>query len=584
LCFINPNSGPRASFSADWGDYISFAQHLQTKSDNDGSDLLLLDTGDRVEGNGLYDASRPRGEYYFDIFKQQRIDLICSGNHELYKKSAVENEFNQTVPNFKHEYIASNLNVKHPETGEIVPLAQRYKKFSTKNQNIRILAFGFIFDFTMAASNVIVQEVEDTVKEEWFQKAIRDREVDLIIIFGHVAIRSKEYDAIFKEIRSVQWDVPIQFFGGHSHIRDFKIYDEKSTALESGRYMETIGFLSINGLSTGGKRDINTQRSLSFNRRYLDNNLFSLAHHSSTNGSTFPTEEGRKVSKMISDARKELNLDSRYGCAPQNLWVNRVPYPANDSVFTWLEEFVLPQELTKSDRALEGGKGLVITNTGAMRFDIFKGPFTRDTTYLVSPFTSGFRYVKDVPWNTAKQILPLINNEGPITEMTQLEQFPSRLFVPPEQSGRELYHALGAESDETTFLTGTRSSLEQIPLENGDGKDEDLIPGYTTKDDAGSDGDDTIHQPIKFYNVPNCIQAPIGFSLPKTDHEDDVPKTVDVVYNEFIQKFILLALQYLGKEYNDEDTAPYYEGKSMTDVMTDWIRTNWGVEDGQSCP
>jgi hypothetical protein len=40
-------------------------------------------------------------------------------------------------------------------------------------------------------------------------------------------------------------------------------------------------------------------------------------------------------------------------------------------------------------------------NTGAMRFDIFKGPFTEDSAFIVSPFTSTFRYVKDVPYDKA---------------------------------------------------------------------------------------------------------------------------------------------------------------------------------------
>lgn len=32
---------------------------------------------------------------------------------------------------------------------------------------------------------------------------------------------------------------PIQAFGGHTHIRDFTVYDSMSTGLESGRYCET---------------------------------------------------------------------------------------------------------------------------------------------------------------------------------------------------------------------------------------------------------------------------------------------------------------------------------------------------------
>ena len=70
------------SYSGDWGDYISFAQHLRQKVEDEDKDLLLIDTGDRVEGNGLYDASHPKGNFSRDIFAQQDIDVICAGNHE----------------------------------------------------------------------------------------------------------------------------------------------------------------------------------------------------------------------------------------------------------------------------------------------------------------------------------------------------------------------------------------------------------------------------------------------------------------------------------------------------------------------
>ena len=72
-----------SSYGADWGDYISFAEHLKKKAEQDGSDLLLIDTGDRIEGSGLYDASHPKGNFSREIFAEQDIDVICIGNHEL---------------------------------------------------------------------------------------------------------------------------------------------------------------------------------------------------------------------------------------------------------------------------------------------------------------------------------------------------------------------------------------------------------------------------------------------------------------------------------------------------------------------
>ncbi|MCJ1254588.1 hypothetical protein MMC24_002403 [Lignoscripta atroalba] len=563
----------RPSYSADWGDYISFAQRLKERADNEGVDLLLIDTGDRIEGNGLYDASDPKGKYTQEIFKEQNIDVLCSGNHELYKQNSSENEYLETVPNFKGNYLASNLDIFDPDTGERVPLAPRYKKFTTKNQGIRIVAFGFLFDFTGNYNNTMVQPVEKAIREKWFQDAIRDREIDLFLVIGHVAIRSEEYKSIFRAIREVQWDTPIQFFGGHTHIRDYKKYGSKAYALESGRYMETIGFQSITGLATGDKSPSKRQtfkyrRSPTFSRRYIDNNLFSFYHHTSLNSTTFSTVHGRNVSSMISSARKALKLDTRFGCAPIDLWTNRAPYPSNHSIFSWLEQLVLPDMVR--DKKRESKPSIVIANTGAMRFDIFKGPFTKDTTFSVSPFSTGFRYIKDVPYEIADRILPLLNNEGSILEQLA-PQLKSWMLAPPEQIS--IQNDIIASKPETSYHDDI--SGHQTPLK----AQTSLTPGYTTVDDAGTDGDDTIHSSLSFYNVPNCIEARVAFPPTPSTIEENQPLTppasVDVVFLEFIQPWVLLALRFLGADYEAGDTGAYMEGEDFTTMIARWVREHW---------
>ena len=564
----------RPSFSADWGDYISFAERLHEKADNEGVDLLLVDTGDRIEGNGLYDASDPKGKYTLDIFAEQDIDVLCSGNHELYKANSSEAEYLETVPNFAGNYLASNLDIFDPKTGEQRPLAQRYKKFITKNQGIRVLAFGFLFDFTGNADNTVVQKVEDTVKEKWFQQAIRDREVDLFLVIGHVQLRSIEFSSIFHAIREQNWDVPIQFFGGHTHIRDYAKYDSKAYALESGRYMETIGFMSITGLSTGGISatiankpsgpNFKPSASPSFSRRYIDNNLFSFYHHTSLNETTFPTIHGRNVSSMISSARKKLNLDKVFGCAPRDYWTNRVPYHSKKSVFSWLQDEVLPSKIYDPSRG--DTPRILLTNTGAIRFDIFKGPFTVDTTYTVSPFTSGFRYIQDVPLSVAKRLLQILNQEVP-------QLWPashSLAYVSPESivHTHQSHPLYNLHHEDQTPLT---------PLSD----DEDLIPGYTTTDDAGTDGDDTIHAPITFYRVPNCIESRIAFPPinPRTlTSQSDDPTSIDLIYVDFIEPYILLALRFLGTDYDEKNTDIYMPGQTLTNVIAEWVGENWPCE------
>lgn len=349
---------------------------MREKADAMKVDMLLIDTGDRIEGNGLYDASKPKGAYTYDIVKEQDIDVISIGNHELYIAASAEREYNRTVPNFKEKYLASNLDVIDPKTGDRVPLAQRFRKFTTKNQGIRVLAMGFLYNFAGNANNSFVQPVEKTVQEKWFQDAIREKEVDLFLIIGHVDIRAPEFEVILKAIRKANWDTPIQFFGGHRHVRDFKTFDSTAHAIASGRYMETIGFLSMEGLGKGEKRpkELDSSRSLKVERRYIDNNLFGLHYHTGLNETTFPTEHGKNVSNFITEARETLNLDHTFGCAPQDLWLNRAQYPSNNSILTWLEKDVLPDVVAGEDRADK--PRLAIINSGAMRFDIFKGPFT----------------------------------------------------------------------------------------------------------------------------------------------------------------------------------------------------------------
>lgn len=518
----------------------------------------------------MYDASDPKGEYTQEIFKEQDIDVICIGNHELYKKSSSENEYLHTVPNFQGNYLASNLDILHPNSGERIPLAPRFRKFATKNQGIRILAFGFLFDFTGNANNTFVEAVEKTVQQEWFLEAIHDRSVDLFLVAGHVLLDSPEYNAIFKAIRQVQWDTPIQFFGGHTHIRDYFRYDSKAYGLESGRYMETIGFMSITGLSTGSKSKSNTLAAPTFSRRYIDNNLYSYHHHTSLNSTTFPTPHGRNVSATIASARKALSLDHRFGCTPTNLWTNRAPFPSKDSIFTWLQEQVFPTSI--SDPTRKDVPRLLIVNTGGIRFDIFKGPFTVDTTYSVSPFTSGFRYIKDVPYGTAKKLLTILNQEVP-----QLWEQPYDLAA-----------RMPVSDDTYAATSGSRDSfqgpVDQVPLLSSDDK-QPLTPGYTTHDSLGSDGDDTIHAPIRFYRVPNVFETRIAFPSSSSssssspsfspEEEEKEPDTVDLIYVDFIERYVLLALKFLGTDFKEGDTEVYMPGKTMTEVISGWVEDNW---------
>jgi len=562
---------------------------MRAKADNDGSDILLVDTGDKVEGNGLFDASDPKGEYTYGIFARQEIDIICPGNHELYKRNTSENEYLKTKPSFGSSYIASNVDILEPESGKRVPLAQRFRKFTTKNQGIRVLAFGFLFDFHGSSDHAFVQPVEDAIKEQWFQAAIRDRDVDVFVVAGHASVRSDEFKMIYNAIRDQQWDVPIQFFGGHYHVRDYKKFDNKAYGLASGRYMETFGFQSISGLPKSQDNDfsMHAAASLKFSRMYIDNNLYSLHHHSHTDAGSFPTDKGRNVSEAIASARKDMELDKKYGCAPQALWLNRVEYPGDgNSLFTWLEKQVVPDKVVDASRADK--PRIIIGNTGAMRFDIFKGPFTRDTTYIVSPFMSDFHYIPEVPFSTASQLLTILNNGGQI--FSAIDPSLSELAIPGPPEVHLKAPAPSRHTKDSIHQTWGDNMQRVIMLSDERDEEPRLIPGYTTVDDAGRDGDDTIHSPLQFYNVPNCFEVRVnttrseswtdavdehGGSLFSTITADKDDEAVDLVFLDFIQPWMLVALRFLGAQYTKEDVDQYAPGKDFTTMIAEWVQENW---------
>ncbi|POR34166.1 Uncharacterized protein TPAR_05635 [Tolypocladium paradoxum] len=546
-------------YSADWGDYISFSQHMRKRADDNGADLLLVDTGDRIEGNGLYDASTPKGRFQYGIYAEQHVDIVCIGNHELYQAYSADREHNTTVPNFKENYIASNLDYVDPATGERKPLAQRYRKFKTKNQGLEIVAFGFLFDFTGNANNTVVQPVAETIKEKWFQEAMREKP-DLFVVVGHVGLRMDEFRTIFTALRKQNWHTPIVFFGGHAHVRDALSYDSQSFAMASGRYLETIGWMSVDGIKQKtSPQDVSTTTSLKFSRKYIDNNLYGMYYHTGRNETAFATKHGKRVSNMIARARKALDLDHGYGCAPRDLWLNRAKYPSNESIFSWIQDEVFPDVVVNEKR--KDKPRLAILNSGGIRFDIFKGPFTRDSTYIVSPFVSGFNYVPDVPYEVASKVLGFLNSAGKVLDAhgadTRFLTIPQQMFA----AGSADIHDDEEAADEDEPRLELRSVQEP-----------DLIAGYTTKDDISSDGDDTVHKALTFYSVPNCIQAEIGFPA-----DGGKPATVDLVFIDFVQPWIIPALKFSGGDYGDEDVKVYMEG-TLTNALAEWIKKNWDGE------
>ena len=450
---------------------------------------------------------------------------------------------------------------------------------------LRIMSFGVLFDFTGNSNVSKVIKAADLVQESWFKAAVNyTQPIDLFVVIGHNPVRtnvsSSTFGTIVSAIRSIKPDVPIQGFGGHTHIRDFVVYDNKATGLESGRYCETLGWLALSGIkssnctnprgvpnptrsaivpaSTGtASADISTSTTpsnLTYARRYLDWNRPTFQYHAAGSQpytSTFDTTLGKAVTSEITAERTALNLTALYGCAPQTYCQYCKPFLGDGNIFQLLQT-ALSTVVVNESRA--DNPRLIIINTGSVRFDLAQGPFTYDDSFIVSPFADAFQFLPDVLYSQASKVLDILN-AGPFQKKKKRDLGTADFDFSPMLADRDICI--------DPPLTHTYDGLHRRASPKGSlirRQNTNPSPGYTTTDDFGTDGDDTIHTAIPYYSQPNDLQANASFP---TDGSD--PDTVDLIFLDFIASYIIDALNEddVGGDYS-EDEVSYYLPKSFT--------------------
>lgn len=181
------------------------------------------------------------------------------------------------------------------------------------------------------------------------------------------------------------------------------------------------------------------------------------------------------------------------------------PFNSSGNIFPLLSEALAETVVNESRNDIPR---YVIANTGSVRFDMYKGPFTYDDQFIVSPFTDIFLYVPEVPYALASSLLGSLNNAG-ASQKRNLGVMPVErdICVDPPLG------QLGVRHEEQHV--SPRITRRQVI---------DLVPGYTTSDDFGVDGDDTVHSSIPHYEIPDFFQGEGGFD------ENSQPDIVDIVF------------------------------------------------------
>ncbi|KZZ87419.1 Ser/Thr protein phosphatase family protein [Ascosphaera apis ARSEF 7405] len=549
-----------SGFNADWGDFASFVSHMRDKANDVDVDLLLIDTGDLHDGNGLSDATDPDGRLTNGFFERIDYDLLTIGNHELMSEQ-IAYQTKGFAQKWGDKYLTTNVQIKNNETGEEEYIGSRYRYFTTK-KGLRVMAFGIYGDnYTSQADIVNITSADTLIQSDWWTEHVEKypKPIDMFIILTHQPfkpspdIQDPSMWKILADIRARQPDTPVQFFGGHTHVRDFAVLDEMSTGIESGAFAETVGWVSISGLkiptyhaaaSLGGlpqptRRAKATKKAFSlkkpkynlrYSRRYLDWDLNTFKYHSRAfgksvddqNDKNFDTNQGKQISRDIAAARKTLKLDEVLGCVPKDYCFDCADSNSNKSVFS-LWRHAVSEVVVNRNRA-NFTRYIITTGIGGASADILKGDFTRDDSYIAY--------------------------SGPAQKFYYLGGLP-----------KVIAEAFAASSNLLSSMTGTTANDQALNK-----RDPQL---HQTIDDFGSDGDDTPHHETgQIYAPPEALISLGGPAGLSTD-------TVDVVIVELAIPVMINILSNAGIHLTRDNFKLYMDGFTTKDVWPKYASQYW---------
>lgn len=370
----------------------------------------------------------------------------------------------------------------------------------------------------------------------------------MFVISGHITLRkSTEWDLVYSAIRQYHPTTPIQIFAGHRHIRDAVAWDATAFGTAAGRYCETVGWSTIDGLPSNVTRAKSPQGSgtikvtkaspipqlnftqstssnLTYTRQYLDFNRPTFEKHVASLKQGFNTSYGQGISRQITLNFSTLpQLTNLLGCAPDSYYQTRFPPESPNNLYTWLTTTVFPAVVYAPDR--NNTPRIILTNTGGFRYDILQGPFTLDNAYQANPYQNVWQYMT-APWGVAKNILANMQMDKVYKRQAEEEEVANN-------DDQNIY-------DPSTGLWET--------------------PGYYTSDDFGEDGDNTLHFDQETYPAGHYVAANVSTEEITSD---------DVLVDVYVTSFFA-------------DAAGKYLSGNVTGWRNVTMRNDSSIETGSS--
>ena len=370
--------------NADYGDVMSFYQHLTDAANDQGKDVFFVMNGDFVDGTGL---STIPPDHLTPILEQMPFHAVNMGNHELYHNETVaflhESGF---IDHWKGNYLTTNTYWQGPDENFV---GHPYTYLYGQHSQTKILTFGFLYNFEDNCEITKVKRVQETVQMDWFRAVLLNRDYDAILVLAHMDCIDPLVAIIHKSIRAlVGLEIPIQFVNGHSHRRCFHQYDKNTVAFEPGNFLNTVGFASFPTRHSVQHSD--TPPEALYHHVFIDANTQELAE---IVGNFSKTEEGMSLSDFIHNTQDDMGLEHVLGCAPQS-YPDDLPVNDTNSLHSLYMRHVFPFVFGYNDSKVFAQR------TGALRYSLFKGEVTVDDLIAVSPFEDNVSLAADHIWGS----------------------------------------------------------------------------------------------------------------------------------------------------------------------------------------
>ncbi|KAG8974219.1 hypothetical protein FRC05_007795 [Tulasnella sp. 425] len=405
----------KTGWGANIGDVVTFVDYLRKTGAPRGQDVIFIDTGDQTHGGGLSDADKPEGTQALLLHTSLPYDVLSPGNHELERELVARHLFEmlESHPGIKEKYLAANVFYKPPnEPGaERRRLGTTHRTWSTESGR-KITAIGVMFENQNKTINagVYIDPVDTIVNQKWFTEQVLTSHPDVFLLVGHMSLSAKErpkWRKIHEAIRKQHPHTPIFIFAGHTHQREciMGINGEnpaRSLGIESGRYLETVGWVGYN-LTAPGK-------TLELSRMHIEANRKNLIRLTGSIDSVF-AHSSENVMRPFHELARRFNLDKYIGCLKYDYpWDTQV-YNQDDPLhaLNLYRNVAFPDVVPPKD----SGPYALLLNDGFMRGPLYGGAFTLNDKFVNTPYDSQPFLTTKIPKMVAEKVAGVLLKPSP---------------------------------------------------------------------------------------------------------------------------------------------------------------------------